>query len=208
MGFGYPMVRVADIEDIVFPDDWDTPSVSLAEFEQIQARGKVLYGEDVLLMPGAQVGEFDIYAEGKSPDHLFEIERVNPGGLLFSMRVLEALACSDIFLPHSRHEVRQAGGKTRFYGLLQAPVYRMLHSKSLEDTGNQQCARCGGVIAADPRATIPPTLYFVRPTVDFAAPVFRVLGYHGNLFLRDDVARILQSIDNLGANLKAWGQWT
>lgn len=207
MDFGYPLVRVADIKDIVFADDWDTPSVTLTEFERIQARGKVLYGEDVVLMPGAQVGEFDIYAEGSSPNHLFEIERVDPGGLLFSKRVLEALSCSDIFLPHVKHELRQADGKVRFYGLTQAPVYRMLHPKSLKDTGNQQCAHCGCVTAIDPQATVPPTLYFERPTKDFAAPVFRVVGYEESLFLGDDVARILQAIDNLGAKLKAWGQW-
>lgn len=207
MGFGYPLVRVADIKDVVFADAWDTPSISLTEFERIQARGKVLYGEDVLLMPGAQVGEFDIYADGKSPDHLFEIERVQPGGLLFSKRVLEALASSDIFLPHIKHELRQADGKVWFYGLTQAPVYRMLHPKSLKNTGNQQCAHCGCVTAIDSQATVPSTLYFEHPKEDFAAPIFRVIGYEANLFLREDVARILRAIDNLGAELKAWGQW-
>lgn len=207
MDFGYPLVRVADIKDIVFADDWDTPSVSLTEFERIQARGKVLYGEDVVLMPGAQVGEFDIYPEGRSPDHLFEIERVEPGGLLFSKRVLEALASSDIFLPHAKYELRQADGKVRFYGLTQAHVYRMLHPKSLKDTGNKQCAHCGCVTADDPHAIIPSTLYFERIVVGLEAPIFRVIGYEDSLFLRDDVARILQSIDNLGADLKAWGQW-
>lgn len=207
VNFGYPLVRPAELKGFVFDDNWDTPSVGLADFEKIQACGKAIYGEDVLLMPGAQVGEFDIYAHGSSPKHLFEIERVEPGGILFSMRILDALSCSDIFLPNVRHELRQADGKVRFYGLTQAPVYRILLPISIKDTGCQQCVHCGCVSPVRVNSTIPPILYFDSAAKNSIAPVFRVVGYEASLFLRDDVARIFQAIDNLGADLQPWGQW-
>jgi hypothetical protein len=207
VGFGYPLVKVADLKEYFVPDDGGAPSVSLSEFKKIQDLGRTLYGADTLLMPGPQVGEFDIYPAGRPPKHLFEIERISRGGLLFSMRLINALSCYDIFPQHVQHELRQADGKVRFFGLIQVPVYRILDPSTFNDTGCQQCVHCGCINSLHPQAVVPPKLYFDSKMKDSVAPIFRVIGYEDDLFVCDEVVRTFQAIDNLGAELQPWGQW-
>lgn len=208
MGCDYPLVEPEKFRDVLREDSMDTEmkAVSLAEFEKIRERARQLYGAEVTLMPNAGVGEFDIYAEGRAPENLFEVECASPGGLLFSARLLNSLACYDIIVPHKRLTLRDCAGAKKFYGQLQLPVYRILDTRTFSGTSYKQCQHCGDVTCG-PHSKVPETLYLNSAARETIAPIFRVLGFEGIKFVRYDVAVTLRELDNTGVELKPSGEW-
>jgi hypothetical protein len=182
-------------------------AVTWKEFQELTARGRRLYGDEWELMPGSRLGPIDILPEGRAPLEFADVEWSDPGGVLFNWGLLDALLSNDIDLSHQKVILRNRSGQQREYGLLHIPVYRILHPRTLEETGLSQCAHCGEIKIERMPYRTPKLVYLDARMRDEVAPMFYVWGYHGLPYVSETLACVLQNIQPSGLVLEPHAKW-